>query len=125
MKEISLFLLEELEVLVDDSQENGIECSDLINEILLQFYGKKNELETSLFQQQYANIEAFLAANHIDFSDKRNKGGSLWVVDNPRARLDVMRAEKLYDVKFEFTRDGGRSSKRKAAWYLDPGEAYD
>ena len=83
------------------------------------FYGKKNDLESLLFQQHYATIEAFLAANHIEYSDKRNKGGALWVVDSPRARLAVMRAEKLYDVKFDFTRDGGRSSKRQAAWYLD------
>ena len=119
MTEISLFLPEDLEILNDDSQDNGIERSDLINEILMHFYGKKNDLESLLFQQHYATIEAFLAANHIEYSDKRNKGGALWVVDSPRARLAVMRAEKLYDVKFDFTRDGGRSSKRQAAWYLD------
>ena len=118
LKEITLYLPEEFEMLIVDSQDNGIECSDLVNEIILDFYGKKNDLESMLFQNHYETVEAFLAGNHIDFIDNRNKGGALWLVDSPRARIAVLKANKLYNIKFEYSKEGGRSTKRQSAWYL-------
>ena len=118
MKEIMLYLPEELEILIDDSQDNGIECPDLINGIILDFYGKKNDLESMLFQNHYETVEAFLAGNHIDFIDNRNKGGALWLIDLPRTRIAVSKANKLYNVKFEYSKEGGRSTNHQAAWYL-------
>ena len=118
MKEITLYLPEELEILIDDCQDNGIECPDLVNEIILDFYGKKNDLESMLFQHHYETVEAFFAGNHIDFVDNRNKGGALWLIDSPRARIAVSKANKLYNVKFEYSKEGGRSTKRQPAWYL-------
>lgn len=52
----------------------------------------------------------------FEYVDKRHNGGSLWIIAGEEAKDLIAQCKKL-GVTFSFTAKGGRTSKKRPAWY--------
>ena len=62
-----------------------------------------------------------LESLHISFVDRRDKQGSLWVIDQPVFRQYRDSLERNYHVKFRFSEQGSKSTSFQSAWYMAAG----
>lgn len=62
-----------------------------------------------------------LESLHISFVDRRDKQGSLWVMDQPVFRQYRDSLERNYHVKFRFSEQGSKSTSFQSAWYMAAG----
>lgn len=76
--------------------------------------GMENGTEAS---QNDAELFDILKKNNLEYSDKRPKGGALWIVGDHE--LDKIMMECLeHGYKFYFSEKGGRVTKGAPGWYL-------
>ena len=66
---------------------------------------------------QDANLIDFLKSNSIEYVDKRQKGGALWILGGHDLD-DVMVKCGEMGYKFFFSEKGGKITKGKPGWYL-------
>ena len=95
IKELSNMLdtrkIRELKSALDECNDRG----EILNNVLLNYCEK----------------------NNTEYIDKRNKGGCLWIVAGNEI-VNQMKLLKEYDIKFIFSKNGGKSSKYRKAWYI-------
>lgn len=74
-------------------------------------------VEDESTQEADEALYSLLKEKGIEFTDKREKGGALWVIGGHE--LDsVMTTCRELGYKFYFSEKGGRVTKGKAGWYL-------
>lgn len=77
-------------------------------------------------QKQTIEIAAYLESRNYQVIDKRDKGGTLWVLGGWELNKELA-ALKTHGVYFRFARKGGQSTKKKPAWFItgkDPSVQY-
>ncbi len=62
-------------------------------------------------------LYSFLKAKGIKYTDKRSKGGALWIVGGHELD-DIMNECANLGFKFYYSEKGGRITKSKPGWYL-------
>ncbi len=83
---------------------------------------KTGQIEFVLTQEENTKgtdeaLYALLKENGVEYTDKREKGGALWIVGGHE--LDkVMAACGELGYKFYFSEKGGRITKYQPGWYL-------
>lgn len=81
---------------------------------------KQNEQLTMDFLEKQVttpkDIISLLKDNHVQFVDKRQANGSLWIVGGSELEEIVKKARKL-GVYFRFKQDGGNATKGKPGWW--------
>ena len=60
---------------------------------------------------------ALIIKSGFPYADKRENGGSLWIIAGEKEGKKLVEQCKALGVSFEFTPKGGRASKHKPAWY--------
>ena len=63
-------------------------------------------------------IIRYLLDNDIEYIDKRDKRGSLWVLGGVELSDFMNEIEKSIGVKFTFTEKGGKATNYKSGWYF-------
>jgi hypothetical protein len=58
-----------------------------------------------------------LAAQSVEVVDKRSTGGALWVVGGPEL-AELMDRLAARGFRFSYSKDGGRASKHRPAWWI-------
>lgn len=82
--------------------------------------------EGAVEQKQTIEIAAYLESKSYQIIDKRDKGGTLWVLGGWELNKELVPLKK-HGLNFRFARKGGQSTKRKPAWFLsgnDPSVKY-
>lgn len=64
------------------------------------------------------DILQVLSGSNIEFIDRRDKNGVLWIVDGP-GTMDVIRRLEKQGYRFGFTPRGSRSTGHRPAYYYD------
>ncbi|WP_337020216.1 hypothetical protein [Oceanobacillus massiliensis] len=59
----------------------------------------------------------YLVSKGLNFIDKRDKGGSLWVVGGNELN-PIFKELATKDIYFQFTSKGSRSTKNQPGWYM-------
>jgi hypothetical protein len=54
----------------------------------------------------------------LEYVDKRARGGALWIVGDESLRAEIVELQTAHDVTFQYAPNGGRATKRRAAWWL-------
>lgn len=62
------------------------------------------------------DIIAFLRENDVEYIDKREKGGALWIVGGNEMQKIVETCEE-FGVHFEFKKNGGKATKNRDGWW--------
>ena len=62
------------------------------------------------------DIIAFLRENDVEYIDKREKGGALWIVGGIEMQKIVETCEE-FGVHFEFKKNGGKATKNRDGWW--------
>ena len=63
------------------------------------------------------NIVLYLTDKGFEVIDKRQAGGSLWVIDSPEFQSAREQIEELSGVKFALASNGSASTKNRPGWY--------
>ena len=79
---------------------------------------KKNSTQ-SVISSESSALYKFFASRGWEVIDKRQNGGSLWVVGEKNQLQPVIdEAKKEFDnLSFEYLAKGGKSTKQRASWY--------
>ena len=79
---------------------------------------KKNSTQ-SVISSESSALYQFFASRGWEVIDKRQNGGSLWVVGEKNQLQPVIdEAKKEFDnLSFEYLAKGGKSTKQRASWY--------
>lgn len=94
--------------LLKESLKDPIVSVDMGGQIGMTIPEKKPD-DTKLFE--------ILKENKVEYIDKREKGGALWVIGGHE--LDsVMMLCKEAGYNFKFTKKGGKQTKGKPGWYM-------
>ena len=62
-------------------------------------------------------IIATIVESGLEYVDKRESGGNLWVIGD-KSIQGVMRALEKRGAKFTFKANGGKATKKRPAWYI-------
>ena len=63
------------------------------------------------------DIISFLKSQNIDYVDKRNNNGSLWLIGGRELKDIVYKIKVHFNIEFRYREGGGRATKGKNAWY--------
>ncbi|WP_099159044.1 AAA domain-containing protein [Virgibacillus ndiopensis] len=117
---------------------NHKETNEGINKVQKSNKGNLNsEMQQSLFEDDKVDIQQmslfdkegidnhidnswltnYLATKGLNFIDKRDKGGSLWVVGANELK-PIFKELATKDIYFQFTSKGSRSTKNQPGWYM-------
>ena len=61
-------------------------------------------------------VKPLLTKHKINFIDKRSKGGAFWIIGGMEIK-DIIITFNKYGLKLVFSKNGGRSTGYKSAWY--------
>lgn len=65
----------------------------------------------------FTDVISFLKSNNVKYSDKRNNGGSLWLIGGRELKDIVYKIKVHFKIEFRYKEGGGRATKGENAWY--------
>lgn len=63
------------------------------------------------------DVIALIRATGIEYADKRNNGGALWIIGNHDELAELVKKCKKLGVYFSFKAGGGRATKDRDGWW--------
>lgn len=105
----------------EDAKQTRRTIGKVVCDILDAYYAQLDQQTEPKPDEVHKGVCELLLDAGLSYLDNRSKGGCLWVIDQPGAREQILKIEKLLNCKFVLAADGSKATNGKAAWYMTRG----